>query len=180
MLAKLKAKIARRLGVGCPTADELRKKGVTLGQRVAIHTRGIDEGHGFLISMGDDVSIAPGAIILAHDASTKQALGYTRVGRVEIGSQVFIGAGAIVLPNVRIGNKVIVGAGCVVNRSVPDNSVVVGNPARVISSYDDYIEKNRQLMDHSPIYHTYWPSKTAEEKAQMRHELPVGQTGFDV
>ncbi|MFQ6827743.1 MAG: DapH/DapD/GlmU-related protein [Faecalimonas sp.] len=49
--------------------------------------------------------------ILAHDASTKQELGYTLVKPVKIGNNVFIGAGSIILPGVTIGNRVIIGSG---------------------------------------------------------------------
>ena len=179
MLRKLKARMASLLGLTPPTPEMLRQKGLTLGENVAIHTRQIDVGHGYLITMGDHVSIAPGATILAHDASTKEALGYARVGRVDIGSYVFIGAGAVILPGVSIGDYVIIGAGAVVSRSIPGNSVAVGNPARVIGSYDDYIEKNRRLMETAPVYPTYWQNKSAEEKARMQRELSGGQIGFD-
>ena len=43
-----------------------------------------------------------------------------------------IGSGSIVLPHVKIGNNVIVGAGSVVTKDIPDNSMVVGVPAKVI------------------------------------------------
>lgn len=49
-----------------------------------------------------------------------------------IGDNVLIGVGAIVLGNIRIGNNAIIGAGSVVLKDVPDNAVVVGNPAHII------------------------------------------------
>ena len=51
---------------------------------------------------------------------------------MSIGNDCFVGAGSIILPGVHIGNKVIIGAGSVVAKSIPDNSVAVGNPAKVI------------------------------------------------
>ena len=56
----------------------------------------------------------------------------TRALPITIGDDVLIGGGAIVLPGVTIGNNSVIGAGCVVTRSVPANSVAVGNPCRVI------------------------------------------------
>lgn len=50
-----------------------------------------------------------------------------------IGDNVEIGAGAIILNNVKIGNNVRIGANAVVTQDVPDNSVVVGIPARIIN-----------------------------------------------
>ena len=82
----------------------------------------IDSGFGWLITIGDNDTIT-NATILAHDASTKRFLGYSRVGRVSIGDYSFVGAGAIVLPGVSIGERCVVGAGSVVTRDVPDGAV---------------------------------------------------------
>jgi exopolysaccharide acyltransferase PssR len=51
-----------------------------------------------------------------------------------IGENCFIGINAMILPGVRIGDQVIVGAGAVVTKDVPANSVVAGNPAKVIKT----------------------------------------------
>lgn len=93
-----------------------------------------------MVEIGDDVTIT-NSTILTHDASTKLDLDYSRVGAVKIGNRVFIGYGTIILPNVKIGNDVIIGAGSVVTKDVPDDSVAVGNPARVIGKRSEYIEK---------------------------------------
>ena len=50
----------------------------------------------------------------------------------QIGNNVFVGSGSIILPGVTIGNNVIVGAGSVVRTDIPDDSVVTGNPATII------------------------------------------------
>jgi maltose O-acetyltransferase len=51
---------------------------------------------------------------------------------VEIGSDVWVGGGAIILPGVRIGARAVIGAGSVVTRDIPDNVFAAGNPCRVI------------------------------------------------
>lgn len=51
---------------------------------------------------------------------------------VEIGSDVWVGGGAIICPGVKIGSKTVIGAGSVVTRDIPDGVVAVGNPCRVI------------------------------------------------
>ncbi len=56
------------------------------------------------------------------------------VGTVIIGNNVFVGVNAVILRNVRIGDKSVIGAGAVVTADIPANSLVVGNPAKVVRS----------------------------------------------
>ena len=56
---------------------------------------------------------------------------------VEIGSDVWVGGGAIILPGVRIGSRAVIGAGSVVTRDVPDDVFAAGNPCRVIREITD-------------------------------------------
>lgn len=177
-LSEIKARILQKLGLGPITVSQLRARGAKVGENVYIGTRKIDMGHTFLLEIGNNVTISD-ARILTHDGSTKRELGLSRVGRVVIGDDVFIGADAIVLPNVCIGSKVIVGAGAVVTKDIPDNSVAVGNPARVIGTYDAYMEKNRRLMETAPVYHTHYSQKSAEEIRSMQEKLMGGGIGFD-
>lgn len=156
----------------------LKSRGVKIGENVDILDSNLDFCHGFLITIGNNVTIT-GARILAHDASTKKFLGYSKVGRVDIGNDVFIGKDAIVLPNTRIGNRVIVGAGTVVAKDVPDNVVIAGNPFRILCTFEEYIEKHRQNMQKAPVYHTLWSEKSEEEKQYMYNELD-GQIGYDL
>jgi maltose O-acetyltransferase len=138
----------------------------------------IDPSHCFLITIGDNVTFAPRVHILAHDASTKRYLGYTKIGLVNIGNNVFIGAGTIVLPNVTIGDNCIIGAGSVVTKNIPPNSIAVGNPAQVISIYTKYMEKNKKLLEIRPKYDSKWTINnkafTPEMKAKMKRDLESG------
>lgn len=158
--------------------EKLKNRGVKIGKNVDILNSQIDGCHGFLISIGNNVTIT-GATLLAHDASTKKFLGYSKVGRIDIGDDVFIGKGAIILPNTSIGNRVIIGAGCVVAKDIPDNSVVIGNPCQIVESFDEYIEKNKKLMKTNPVYEKLFTDKTIEDKDNMWKELK-GKIGFDL
>lgn len=133
--------------------QRLRALGAVIGRNLSMQSGVvIDESHAWHITIGDDVTLAPRVYLLAHDASTKRALGYTRVGKVQIGDRVFIGAASIVLPGVRIGHDVIVAAGSVVNRDVEDGMVVAGNPARVVGSTQAYLEKRRTQIAQGPTF----------------------------
>lgn len=128
--------------------ETLKERGLKVGKNFFMNTGcQIDWSHCWLIEIGDDVTLAANVIILAHDASTKKHLGYTKIASVKIGNNVFVGAGAIILPGVVIGNNVIIGAGSVVSKSIPDNKVALGIPARIFYSTDDYIEKERVKMN---------------------------------
>lgn len=138
---------------GLQDIDKLILKGLAIGDNFSAQ-KGciIDPSHYWHIKIGNNVTLAPNVHILAHDASTKMFLGYTRIGKVNIGSNVFIGAGTIVLPGISIGDNVIIGAGSVVSRDIPSNVVACGNPIRVIKQLEDYLEKRRDEMCRVPCY----------------------------
>ncbi|MDR2408658.1 MAG: acetyltransferase [Bacteroidales bacterium] len=70
-------------------------------------------------NLGKGVHIAPNAVLC---------------GCVKVGDYSFIGANATILPKIEIGNNVVIGAGAVVTKNVPDNTTVIGNPAKEIIS----------------------------------------------
>lgn len=92
------------------------------------------------VDIGKNIVISTKAILLAHDYSPKVKESYTGISQgryihsLKVGDNVFIGAGAIILPNTTIGNYCIIGAGAVVKGNIPDYSVVVGNPGKIIKS----------------------------------------------
>lgn len=131
----------------------LTGKGLVIGKNVFIAPDvSIDPVASWNIAIGNDVTLAPRVCILAHDASTKQFLNYTKLGKVKIGNRVFVGACSIILPGVTIGDDVIIGAGSVVSRDVPAGVVAGGNPAKIITSTDDFLSKRRTEMDVYPCF----------------------------
>ena len=135
------------------TTEKLVKMGMTVGKNFKrLNGVILDPSHCWLIEIGDNVTIAPRVHILCHDASTKQFLNYTKIGRVNIGNNVFLGAETVVLPGVNIGNNVIIGANSTVTRDVPDNMVVAGSPARIICTLEEYLQKEKRRMEKSPRY----------------------------
>lgn len=86
------------------------------------------------ISIGSNVLFGPGAQIYAAshplDATTRKTLEMSKP--VTIGNDCWIGGGAIICPGVTIGNGCVIGAGAVVTKDIPDYSLAVGNPAKVI------------------------------------------------
>lgn len=129
----------------------LRKSGVQIGKNFYYDSSYIDGSFRYLVEIGDNVSFTH-ASILSHDASTKIPLGKTKIAKVKIGNNVFIGYGVIILPGVTIGSNVVIGAGSIVNRDIPDNSVAAGNPCKVIGSYEDFVNKNAKKMESQPVF----------------------------
>ena len=92
--------------------------------------------HGPLI-IGEKVMMGPDVVILTHTHNidrTDIPMGDqgSRVAKVIIGNDVWIGMRSIIMPGVRIGNGAVIGAGAVVTKDVPDYAIVGGVPARVI------------------------------------------------
>ncbi len=105
-------------------------------------------GEPFLVTIGDDVTIAAGTALLTHDNSViKCDLDATDYfGRITIGNSCFIGLHSILLPGVTLGDHIIVGAGSVVTKSFPEGNVVIaGNPAKVICTLQEFREKKQHL-----------------------------------
>lgn len=104
-----------------------------------------------LIKFHDNVVVTSDVLFITHDVSNFMLnnMNFSRFykyqsGCIEVMNNVFIGSNTIILPNVRIGNNVIIGAGSLITKDIPDNSVVAGNPAKIIKSFDEYIEKRNK------------------------------------
>lgn len=148
--------------------------GMTVGKDCSIQDGVLcDPSHAWLITIGDRVTIAPRVMIFAHDASSKNMLGYSMIGRVNIGNDVFIGAGSIILPGVDVGDNVIIGAGSVVKYPIPAGYLAAGNPARIICSTESFIAKRSEQIKSCHCYDESFllNSITNLKKEQMRKDL---------
>lgn len=102
-----------------------------------------------LITIHEGSTISQDVRILTHDWSplrTFRSLGYegtAPIGRlepVEVGAHAFVGMGAILMPGAKIGRGSIIGAGAVVRGDVPEYSIVIGNPGKIIGDARDYVK----------------------------------------
>jgi len=84
------------------------------------------------IHIGENTLIASGVKILSHDHCKRVDNNQPFLTHTYIGKNCFIAVNAIILPGVKIGDEVIVGAGSIVTKDVPSNTVVAGNPAKII------------------------------------------------
>jgi maltose O-acetyltransferase len=163
-----------------PDLEGLQEAGLNLGSNVFVGGGTVlDPDFSFLISIGDDSVISLEVMILAHDASTRRHLGYSRVAPVAIGRRVFIGARAVILPGVTIGDDAIVGAGSVVRRDVEPGTVVAGNPARVIATTEAYLDRHRATLERRPKWeragYTVSGGATEASRREMLDALVDGE-----
>lgn len=161
--------------------DDLIDMGLQVGDNFCrMHGTILDPSHCWLIKIGNNVTLAPRVHVLAHDASIVHHLGYARIGNVTIEDNVFVGAESVILPNVTIGENSIIGANSTVSRDIPANVVAAGSPAKVLCTLDEYLEKNKELMNTNPVYgedFTLRGNITPEKKQQQFNELK-GKFGF--
>jgi len=111
---------------------------LSIGTNVSIHEMTYINAYGG-VKIGNDVAISHGVSMLSYDhdiysnsSSFKDA--NPVIGRIEIGNNVWIGAGVRILKNVEIEKDCVIAAGAVVTRSIKENSIAAGIPAKIIKS----------------------------------------------
>ncbi|WP_431144815.1 acyltransferase [Pseudomonas alvandae] len=134
-----------------------KKIGVEIKGNVTIYGSSYDmfSTEPYLVTLGDNVFISIKAKFVCHDGATlpfrKDIPDLELAGEIKVGDNVFIGMGALVLPNIKIGNGCVIGANAVVTKDVLDGTIVAGNPARVISTTEDFLvraqEKSLKIGD---------------------------------
>lgn len=129
-----------------------KKIGVNLGKYVYIYGKILWGSEPWMITIGNNVHITNDVKFITHDGGVllfRSEVPDLEIAKpIKIGDNVYIGNNVIILPGVTIGSKVIIGAGAVISRDIPDNSVAVGVPARVIKTADEYFEKIQRESLH--------------------------------
>ncbi|NWJ97222.1 MAG: acyltransferase [Chloroflexi bacterium] len=105
----------------------------------------------YLVSIGKHVTISGNVTFVTHDGATFVFRHLTsslpgnskviRYGRITVHDNCFIGHGSIIMPGVTIGPNAVVGAGSIVVKDVEPNTIVGGNPARLITTVEEYAKK---------------------------------------
>lgn len=127
----------------------------------------------YLISIGHHVTISNDVAFITHDGATwvvRHLPGYERLikyGRIDIFDNCFIGMGAIILPGVRIGPNSVVAAGSVVVKDVAPGTVVVGNPARVVTTVEEYAAR---ALAGAPEYDR--DAELRDKRAELTRLMP--------
>ena len=112
----------------------LRAQGVRIGRDCILYTPyfGVEP---YLVEIGDHVAISSGTEFITHDAVGWIFPDHPHIGLfgcIRVGSYTYFGINCTILPGTTIGSNCVIGAGSVVRGNVPDGSVVMGNPARVV------------------------------------------------
>lgn len=127
-----------------PCEKYARSLGVKIGKGCLIATK-FFATEPYLIEIGDNVQITKDVKFFTHSGGwvfRKEIPDFDAFGKIIIKNNVYIGNNVLLLPGIIIGNNVIIGAGAVVTKSIPDGSIVAGNPAKKIGE----IDKLRQKM----------------------------------
>lgn len=166
---------------GEPSLKKLCKNGLTIGSDFSYGSHCFfDPSHCFLISIGNNVTFSTRVHLLAHDASTAKLIGYTKIGRIDIGDNVFVGANTTILPGVVIGDNSVIGAGSLVSKDIEPDSVYAGVPAKRICSIQDYIDKIEKISQEMRFGEEYTMRGGVSEaqKQEMKSKLKKNKIGL--
>lgn len=180
LFKKLKLCFVCRFGSNKAKCDYLRKQGAQIGEGTVINdTPKIFGTEPYLIKCGKDCLFARGSHLITHDGGVRVLNKLNKFdgkaadifGKIEMGDNVYLGVNAMVMPGVKIGSNVIIGAGAVVTHDIPDNSVAVGVPARVIKTVDEYYEKAKKRVRYT-IGMTYQEKREYYSKTNWDGLIP--------
>lgn len=128
-----------------------RHLGVKIGNNCLISTRNWSS-EPYLIEIGDNVQVTSNVYFHTHgggNVARRQNPDFDVFGKIVVEDWAYIGACSHIMPGVTIGQGALVAAGSVVTKSVAPNTVVGGNPARYISTVEEYIARNEKYNINS-------------------------------
>lgn len=151
--------------------QELRRRGVKIGEDCVIFTNQFSL-EPYLVEIGDGVGISGGTMFLTHDGAAwllrrRGRAAAQHFGRIVVGSETYIGQNCLILPGTTIGARCVIGAGAVVRGSIPENSVVIGNPCQVVGRTSLLLE----MMDSSPNTLDSFHLPASEREAMLRRHF---------
>lgn len=133
-----------------------RSLGAVIGEDCEIYPQAAFGSEPYLIRLGDHVRITNGVKLITHDGGVwvlrqmyPELADVDIVRGITIGDNVHIGMDATIMPGVRIGSNCVIGCGAVVTKDIPDNSIAVGVPARVIETVEEYAKKHAEDFIHT-------------------------------
>ena len=133
--------ILKRENIFLWRVEYLRGLGAKIGDGCKLFSGDVNS-EPLLLEIGCHVVVSNAVTFITHDGGVWIFLNehpeIDNYGKIVVGDNVFIGMNSIILPNTTIGNNCVIGAGSVVRGKIPDNSVVMGNPARVVMKTELY------------------------------------------
>lgn len=167
LLEKLKGRFEMLVNCFKSFERQARDAGVVMGENNYVTTR-FWGSEPYLVTIGSNVCITNGVRIFTHGGqrvARKFYPDFDHFGKVKIGDWVYLGTNALIMPGVTIGDNVLVAAGSVVTKSVESGMVVAGNPAKVLCTVEEYIERNMK-------YNLNCANLSFKEKREFLLSLP--------
>lgn len=151
----------------------LRRQGMKIGENCLFYGLLSYTEEPYLIEIGDHVAIANDVLFITHDGGircfSEEFPNDDVFGKILIGNNVVIGMNCTLLLNTSIGNNCIIGAGSVVRGKFPENSVIMGNPAKVVTN----MNVQKLLYDQSP-------NRLRTSKLTEKHKRPKVKKHFGI